>query len=65
MIDPWTLDRLLTLDAEATDLEDTDGEPEPDHEIDGPATVLDFVPPKQLGRASRVAQVLAREWISG
>jgi hypothetical protein len=59
VVDPWTLDRLLAFDADATDLEDTDGEPEPDHEIDGPATVLDFVPPKQLSRASRVAQVLA------
>jgi hypothetical protein len=59
LIDPWTLDRLLAFDADATDLEDADGEPEPDGELDGPATVLDFVPPKWISRASRVAQVLA------
>ena len=40
VVDPWTLDRLLAFDAEATDLEDADGEAEPDQEIDGPATVF-------------------------
>jgi hypothetical protein len=59
LVDPWTLDRLLAFDAEATDLEDTDGEPEPDDEIDGPATVTDFVTPKRVGRGSRVARALA------
>jgi hypothetical protein len=59
MIDPWTLDRLLAFDADAAELEDADGEHEPDQEIDGPATVLDFVPPKQVDRLSRVAQALA------
>jgi hypothetical protein len=58
VIDPRTLDRLLAFDADSTDLEDTDGEPEPDEEIDSPATVLDFVPPKWLNQASRVAQAL-------
>jgi hypothetical protein len=58
-VDPWTLDRLLTFDAGAEDLEDADGEPEPDHEMDGPAVVLDFVPPKRRGRASRVARAVA------
>jgi hypothetical protein len=29
MLDPWTLDRLLALDADAAELEDADGEPEP------------------------------------
>jgi hypothetical protein len=58
LVDPWTLDRLLAFDAEATDLEDTDGEAEPDQEIDGPATVFDIVPPKRSYRPSRAAQVL-------
>ena len=58
LVDPWTLDRLLAFDAGATDLEDTDGEPEPDDEIDGPATVTDFAPPKRVGRVSRVARAL-------
>jgi hypothetical protein len=57
-IDPWTLDRLLAFDADAADLEDADGEPEPDDEIDGPAMVLDFVPPKRLDRKLRIAQAL-------
>lgn len=59
LVNPWTLDRLLAFDAEATDLEDTDGEAEPDLEIDGPATVFDIVPPKRSCRPSRVAQALA------
>ena len=64
LIDPWTLDRLLAFDADAADLEDngdledTDAEPEADEEIDGPATVLDFVPPKRIERPSRVASAL-------
>jgi hypothetical protein len=59
MVDPWTFDRLLAFDADATDLEDTDGESEPDEEVDGPATAVDIVPPKRLGDASRIAQALA------
>ena len=59
ILDPWTLHRLLAFDADAADLEDTDGEPEPDQEFDGPAAVLDFVPPKRVVRASRVAQVVS------
>jgi hypothetical protein len=59
LVDPWTLHQLLAFDAEATDLEDTDGEAEPDDEVDGPPTVVDFVPPKRVGRASRIAQALA------
>jgi hypothetical protein len=47
MIDPWTLNRLLTFDADAAD-----DEAEPDEEIDGPATVLDFAPPKRVRRVS-------------
>jgi hypothetical protein len=59
LVDPWTLDRLLAFDAEVTDLEDADGEPAPDQEIDGPGTVSDIVPPRRCCRPSRVAQALA------
>jgi hypothetical protein len=52
-VDPWTLDRLAAFDADATDLEDSDSEP------DGPAVILDLVPPKRVSRASRIAQALA------
>ena len=40
-------------------MEDTDGEPEPDDEINGPATVVEFVAAKRVGRVSRVAKALA------
>jgi hypothetical protein len=56
LVDPWTLDRLLAFDAEVTDLEDADGEPEPDQEIDGPATVSDIVPPRRCCRICRKGQ---------
>ena len=59
MVDRWTLDRLLTFDAGAEDLEDAEGEPEPDLQMDGPATVLDFGPPKHTRRRSRLAQAVA------
>jgi hypothetical protein len=59
VLDPWTLDRLLAFDGGSEDLEDADGEPEPDKEIDGPATVLDFVPPKRVERRFGIAQALA------
>jgi hypothetical protein len=55
-VDDWLLEELCAFDADAAELEDADGEP--DQEFDGPATVLDFVPPKLVGRASRVAQAL-------
>jgi hypothetical protein len=58
-VDPWTLDQLCAFDAGAEDLEDTDSEPEPDQEYDGPAILLDFVPPKRLRRATRMLQALA------
>jgi hypothetical protein len=34
-VDDWTLDQLLTFDAGSEDLEDADGEPDPDNEFDG------------------------------
>src|ERR671918_1550407 len=52
-VDPWTLDQLAAFDADATELEDSDSE------LDGPAVILDLVPPKRVGRARRIAQALA------
>jgi len=47
-LDDWTLERLMTFDADAAELE-----PEPDDEEDGPPVVLDLVRPKMVrgGRA--------------
>jgi hypothetical protein len=43
-VDDWVLDKLMTFDAEAAELEDADGEPEPDDELD--------TAPLSLSRAS-------------
>ncbi len=43
----------------AEDLEDDEAEPEPDQEMDGPATVLEFAPPGRLAPRSRLAQAVA------
>ena len=47
-VDDWALEKLLTLDADAAELE-----PEPDDEEDRPPVVLDLVRPKMVrgGRA--------------
>ena len=50
VVDDWTLERLMTFDAEAADLEDADAEPEPDDEEDGPPVVVDLVGPKVIAR---------------
>jgi hypothetical protein len=48
-LDAWTLDQLLTFDASSEDLEDADGEPEPDQEIDGPpVSGLELAPSKMV-----------------
>ena len=52
-VDPWTLDQLAAFDADAANLEDSASEP------DGPAVILDLVPPKRIGRESRIVQALA------
>lgn len=52
-VDPWTLDQLCAFDADATEFEDADSEP------DGAAVILDLVPPKRVSRASRIVQALA------
>lgn len=49
MLDPFTLDRLLTFDADAADLEGTDVEPE---------AVLQVRPPERR-RAGRLVQAVA------
>ena len=48
-VDDWLLEELCAFDADAAELEDTDAEPEPDQEIDGPATALAFLPPMRVG----------------
>jgi hypothetical protein len=35
-VEPWALEQLLTFDAGAEELEDADGEADPDDGIDGP-----------------------------
>jgi hypothetical protein len=46
-VDDWVLDKLMTFDAEAADLEDGgDGEPDADDEVDGPPVLVDLVRPK-------------------
>lgn len=51
-VDAWTLDQLLTFDAGSEDLEDADGEPEPDREVDGPPVFRpDLVRPRVVRRA--------------
>jgi hypothetical protein len=54
-VDDWALEKLLTFDAEATDLEDGDSEPEPDDEEDGPPILLELVRPKVVERRRVVA----------
>ena len=49
--DDWVLERLMTFDAEAAELEDGgDGEPDADHEEDGAPVVVDLVRPKVVQR---------------
>jgi hypothetical protein len=44
-VDDWILDKLMTFDAEAADLE-----PEPDDEEDGPAILIELMRPKTVER---------------
>jgi hypothetical protein len=48
-VDDWLLEKLMTFDAEAAELE-----PEPDEE-DGPPVVIEFVRPKMVGRRRALA----------
>jgi hypothetical protein len=45
VVDDWVLDKLMTFDAEAAELE-----PESDDEEDGPPLPLDLVPRKLVSR---------------
>jgi hypothetical protein len=49
-VDDWTLEELLTFDADAAELE-----PEPDDEEDGPPMILDLVRPRMVGRRRTLA----------
>ena len=49
-LDDWTLEKLMTFDAESAELE-----PEPDGEEDGPPVLLDLVQPKLVRRRRALA----------
>jgi hypothetical protein len=50
-VDDWTLERLMTFDAEAAELEDGgNSEPDADDEEDGPPVLIEFVRPKVVRR---------------
>jgi len=48
-IDDWLLDELCAFDSDAAELEDADGEPEPDREDDGPPVIPEMVRIKRSG----------------
>jgi hypothetical protein len=52
-VDDWMLDRLMAFDADATELEDADTEPEPDEVDSCPVLQFDLVPPKQMKQPRR------------
>jgi hypothetical protein len=51
-VDQRTLDQLCAFDAGSEDLEDSDSEPAPDHEIDSAPIVLDEVRAKRAASAT-------------
>ena len=53
-VDDWALDKLMTFDAEAADLEVED-EPDADDEGDGPPVVIDLVRPRRVTRTPALA----------
>ena len=56
VVDDWTLERLMTFDAETADLEDGgDGEPDDHAEEDGPPVVVEIVRPKVVTRRRALA----------
>lgn len=59
-IDDWLLEELCAFDSDAAELEDTDGEPEPDQEIDGPPVIPDIVPTKRSDIVSHCWPALVR-----
>jgi hypothetical protein len=55
-VDDWTLQKLMTFDVEAAELEDgADDDPDADDEEDGPPAVVDLVRPKMVERRRAVA----------
>ena len=59
-VDAWVLDKLLTFDAEAAELENGgDEEPDPDDEQDAPPTVIELMRPKVI----RPRRALASECV--
>ena len=55
-VDDWTLDKLVTFDAESADLEDGgDDEPDADDEEDGPPVVLDLLRTRVVERRRAVS----------
>jgi hypothetical protein len=49
-VDDWVLEKLITFDADAVELEDGDAEPDADDEEEGPPVVVDLVRPKVVRR---------------
>lgn len=49
-VDDWTVEKLLTFDAEAAELEEADAEPEPDDEDDGSSVVVELLQAKAIRR---------------
>ena len=48
-VDGWVLEKLMTFDADAAELEGGgDDEPDADNEEDGPPVVVDFMRPKRV-----------------
>ena len=62
-VSPWVLDRLLAFDGGAEDLEDSDGEPDDDAELDGPPIVCSIA--SSAACSSRAAKRSARSWRPG
>ena len=55
-VDDWVLEKLMTFDAEAADLEHgADDEPEPDEEEDGPPVLFNLARLKVVGRRRALA----------
>jgi hypothetical protein len=59
-VDDWVLEKLMTFDSDAADLEEGgDGEPQPDDEEDGPPVVVDLMRPRMVARRP----ALASRWV--
>jgi hypothetical protein len=55
-VDDWTLERLMTFDAETADLEDGgDGEPDDHAEDDGPPVLVELMLPRMVAQRRALA----------